>query len=82
MVIPLLPLLAMVVYHPPVDSLVAASDPPPAFPVKGAHKTGKSPYPMSSMSNFTLFSILSNAEIVRLIEDYGVVFHTTDHKKK
>jgi hypothetical protein len=35
----------------------------------------------SCLVNFTPFSNLSNSKIMRLIEDYGIVFHTTDTKK-
>jgi hypothetical protein len=73
--------LAMVVYNPPVEPVLVAADSTIALPALHAPSTSKSSYPMSSLDNFTPFSTLTNDEIVRLIENYGMIFHTSDHKK-
>jgi hypothetical protein len=78
--IPSLPSLAMMVYNSYVE-LVQEIDSANALPALLASSPGKSSYPMSSLGNFTPFFTLTNDEIVRLIEDYGVVFHTSDNKK-
>jgi hypothetical protein len=66
-----------VVYNPSVDPV----QDPDSIKALSASSTGKSSYPMSSLGNFTPFSTLTNDEIMYLIEDYGVVFHTSDNKK-
>jgi hypothetical protein len=80
MTIPSLPSLAMVVYNPSVEP-VQETDSANALPALPASSPDKSTYPMSSLGNFTPFSTLTNDEIMCLIEDYGVVFHTSDNKK-
>jgi hypothetical protein len=76
-VLPSLPSLAMVVYQPPVDVVPESSA--TVLP-EAATSMGKSDYPISALGNFIHFVTLSNDEIVCLIEDYGVIFHTTEHK--
>jgi hypothetical protein len=71
----------MVVYQPPVASAVPAPESSALVSPKATLNTGKSEYSISVLGNFIPFATLSNDEIVRLIEDYGVVFHTTEHKK-
>jgi hypothetical protein len=61
---------------------MVASDLPATLPVKGANTSGKSSYSISALGNFIPFSTLSNVEIARLIEDYEVIFHATEHKKE
>jgi hypothetical protein len=78
--IPSLPSLAMVVYNPFVEP-VQDPNSTKALPALPASSTGKSSYPMSSLGNFTPFFTLTNDDIMYLIEDYGVVFHTSNNKK-
>jgi hypothetical protein len=80
-VLPSLPSLTMVVYQPPVASAVSAPESSALVSPKATLNTGKSEYSISVLGNFIPFATLSNDEIVRLIEDYVVVFHTTEHKK-
>jgi hypothetical protein len=72
--IPALSSLAMVVYSPPVQDADSTKS-------LASSSLGKSSYPLSSLGNFTHFSTLTDDEIVRLIEGYGVIFHTSDDKK-
>jgi hypothetical protein len=80
-VLPSLPSLTMVVYQPPVASAVPVPESSAVVSPKTTLNTGKSEYSISALGNFIPFATLSNDEIVRLIEDYGVIFHTTEHKK-